>query len=131
MTPEQWQQLSEILGDALDYQGAERLAFLDSCKLEVEQRQFIDQLLAIHEQQPDFLSAPMLSLLAGIAGEAAPVSAPLRAGQRLGAYRVVCELGRGGMGVVFLAERADGQFQKQVCIKVLQTGWAAALPLLT
>ncbi|BAC88526.1 serine/threonine-protein kinase [Gloeobacter violaceus] len=127
MTPEQWQQLSEILGDALDYQGAERLAFLDGCKLEAEQRRFIDQLLTIHEQQPDFLSAPMLSLLAGLADEAVPVGAPLRAGQRLGAYRVVRELGRGGMGVVFLAERADGQFQKQVCIKVLQTGWAAAL----
>ncbi len=43
-------------------------------------------------------------------------------GQRLGAYCVVRELGRGGMGAVYLAERADGQFAKSVAIKVLKRG---------
>jgi serine/threonine protein kinase/TolB-like protein len=42
--------------------------------------------------------------------------------KRIGAYAIVRELGRGGMGTVYLAERADGQFQKQVAIKVLRRG---------
>ena len=45
-----------------------------------------------------------------------------RDGQRIGAYVVVRQLGRGGMGAVYLAERADGQFEKQVAIKVLKRG---------
>ena len=45
-----------------------------------------------------------------------------RIGHRLGAYRIVQEIGRGGMGTVFLAARADGQFEKQVAIKLLKRG---------
>ena len=45
-----------------------------------------------------------------------------RGGERVGAYVIVRELGRGGMGTVFLAERADGQFEKQVAIKILSRG---------
>ena len=43
-------------------------------------------------------------------------------GQRLGAYKIISEIGRGGMGHVYLAERADGQFEKQVAIKLLKRG---------
>ena len=43
-------------------------------------------------------------------------------GNRFGAYEVVRELGSGGMGAVYLAARADGQFEKEVAIKVLKRG---------
>jgi eukaryotic-like serine/threonine-protein kinase len=43
-------------------------------------------------------------------------------GQRLGPYRVLSIIGRGGMGLVYLAERADGKFEQRVAIKVLQCG---------
>jgi non-specific serine/threonine protein kinase/serine/threonine-protein kinase len=46
----------------------------------------------------------------------------LTPGQRVGAYAIVRELGRGGMGAVYLAQRADGAFEKQVAIKVLKRG---------
>lgn len=46
---------------------------------------------------------------------------------RIGAYRIVREIGRGGMGVVYEAERADGQFTRRVAIKVLRTGEDPAL----
>jgi hypothetical protein len=47
-------------------------------------------------------------------------------GTRLGAYRIVRELGRGGMGVVHLAERADGEFAQQVALKCLAERGSAA-----
>jgi serine/threonine-protein kinase len=46
----------------------------------------------------------------------------LPAGQRVGAYRILCELGRGGMGTVYLAERADGAFDQRVALKVVKRG---------
>jgi eukaryotic-like serine/threonine-protein kinase len=44
------------------------------------------------------------------------------AGERIGPYRILRSLGRGGMGEVFLAERADEQFQQQVAIKLVRRG---------
>ena len=43
-------------------------------------------------------------------------------GRRLGAYEVVREISRGGMGIVYLAQRVDGEFEKQVAIKLLKRG---------
>src|SRR6202008_667740 len=47
---------------------------------------------------------------------------PQRIGSRIGAYRIGREIGRGGMGAVYLAARADGEFEKDVAIKVLKRG---------
>jgi len=47
-------------------------------------------------------------------------------GLRLGAFSLVRELGRGGMGTVWLADRVDGEFEQQVAIKLIQPGWHAA-----
>jgi serine/threonine-protein kinase len=55
--------------------------------------------------------------LSDIAGARAP-----QAGDELGPFRIVREVGRGGMAVVFLAERADGQFSQKVALK-----WILAL----
>jgi len=48
------------------------------------------------------------------------LGAPILPGTQLGAYRIQRELGRGGMGVVFEATRADGSFEKRVAIKILR-----------
>src|SRR5262249_30219945 len=46
-------------------------------------------------------------------------------GRRIGAYELVALLGRGGMGAVFRARRADKQFDKEVAIKLMQGGYAS------
>ncbi|HRC84037.1 MAG TPA: protein kinase, partial [Thermoanaerobaculia bacterium] len=51
---------------------------------------------------------------------AASAGGELAAGMRLGAYRILRELGRGGMARVYLAERADDQFDQQVALKILE-----------
>ena len=64
-----------------------------------------------------------------------PVAAPrddevretCRAGQTIGPYRVVREIGRGGMGVVYLAERADGEFDQRVALKIVSAADGADL----
>jgi serine/threonine protein kinase len=46
----------------------------------------------------------------------------IRANQQVGPYRLIREIGRGGMGMVYLAMRADDVFQKRVAIKILKRG---------
>ncbi len=53
-------------------------------------------------------------------------SGGVTAGLRLGPFQLVREIGRGGMGAVWLAERADGEFRQQVAIKLIRGGWDAA-----
>jgi serine/threonine-protein kinase len=58
--------------------------------------------------------------------DASPPELNLRMeGQRLGPYQIVRKLGSGGMGDVYLAERADQQYQQQVAIKLVRTGMFA------
>ena len=47
---------------------------------------------------------------------------PDRRGQQLGNYRLLEVLGRGGMGVVYRAERADGEYEREVALKLLPQG---------
>jgi serine/threonine-protein kinase len=48
-----------------------------------------------------------------------------RSGQRVGPFALSRELGRGGMGAVWLAERADGAYEQQVAVKLIRAGWDA------
>jgi serine/threonine-protein kinase len=76
----------------------------------------VESLLAAHGGADGFLEqTPAEALLAAAAG---PAEAPL--GRRVGPYRLVSELGRGGMGTVYLAERADGGFEQRVALKVIR-----------
>ncbi|WP_386068815.1 protein kinase [Tahibacter sp. UC22_41] len=74
------------------------------------------------EQAPD-LVAGLAQELTGRHGTAA---AGVSAGERLGPFALLREIGRGGMGAVWLAERADGEFTQQVAIKLIRGGWDAA-----
>jgi serine/threonine-protein kinase len=67
-------------------------------------------------------AAPVASMLAGATGP------ELAVGDTLGAWKLVAELGQGGMGSVFLAERSDGHYQQRAAVKLLR-GWTGAAAL--
>ena len=82
------------------------------CGTDRQLRAEVDALIAAHERSDGVLEGNV-------------VAAGVRAlrdshrGRRIGAYRVLSELGRGGMGVVYLAERDDGQYEQRVAVKLL------------
>src|SRR3954465_3800251 len=123
LDPERWQRLKEVLADALEQKSHAARAALVESRCAGDETLFADAASLLQEAEA-LLSAPSDSL--EDCAEQATVAlwqdeAP-RSGWRIGAYQVVRELGRGGMGAVYLAARADGQFEKEVAIKVLKRG---------
>ncbi|NNF57333.1 MAG: serine/threonine protein kinase, partial [Rhodothermaceae bacterium] len=106
-----WPDLDARFARALALPPAERDAFLDAVGAEDPAlRRELERLLAADADASTFLETP-----------AARVSAP-RPGERVGPYRLVEAVGRGGMGTVFRAERADGAFSQTVAVKLLHPG---------
>lgn len=60
--------------------------------------------------------------LGALAPSPPPLAGADRSGQRIGPYEILREIGHGGMGVVYLARRADGEFEKQVALKLIRRG---------
>ncbi len=116
MKPERWQQVKDILAGALEQPDEKaRAAFLASeCADDTDLRREVESLL---NQPPDELET-----FAEAGGLLQSERLGANAGRRIGAYRLVRELGRGGMGAVWLGARADEEFEKQVAIKLLKRG---------
>ncbi len=122
MKPEQWQQVREVLDQAIALAVPERSFYLDKvCANDPDLRREVESLLSSHEQAGSvFLKEPAVDLLNR--SSSAPVQ-PTRVGRRIGVYQIVEEIGHGGMGEVYRAERADGQYDKQVAIKLVRGGF--------
>jgi len=133
MSAERWTQVRQVAGEALERGDADRPAWLaGACAGDEPLRREVESLLAAHARAGDFLETP--AIVADGAAEAiatATLHAPVPSvvGRGIGPYRIVRELGQGGMAVVYLAERADAAFDKQVAIKLVRGGPASA-PLL-
>ncbi len=113
MEPERWQRLREIFPVALAEPPGVRLERLaEICGEDTKLRSELESLLAAHEAAAGFLSGPE-------EGTLEQASLP---GERIGPYQVIQRLGAGGMGVVYLALRADGEFERRVALKVLKPG---------
>lgn len=125
-SPHRWQQIEELLHSAFDLPPEARGAFLDeACAADLELRREVEELLAADAGAPEFLDAVAADLAAPLlAGMVADDPADGRAaeGTVVGAYRLVREIARGGMGSVYLAERADGEYRQQVAVKILRRG---------
>jgi len=103
MRPGLWPEVESTLAAVIELPESERGAFLSGCCADAEVRAEVESLLAAYGPAKSFLNIPGAPSL----------------GDRFGPYRLIRELGRGGMGSVFLAERDDGQFQKLVAIKIV------------
>src|SRR5271170_5676496 len=114
--PEKWDQVKELFTLALERDAADRSEFLrQACGGDDVLRSEIESLLSSFDGAATFLEdSPAADLLSA--------QSRTMVGKRIGAYRVLGEIGHGGMAVVYLAERADGQYCKRVAIKMLQPG---------
>ncbi len=120
MTPERWEQVSKILADALDRPLAERAAFVvKACADDDELRAEVETLLSQQADAQVFFER-FAEDLTPETQTRTPV--PSLAGSEIGPYRLIEEVGRGGMGVVYRAARNDGAFEQEVALKLLPTG---------
>ena len=119
MQAERWQRIENILQCAIDCGAGQRSAFLDSaCGADAELRREVESLLAWNEKSGFTNSSALDEGIRSLERR----SEKIEEERRIGAYRVLREIGRGGMGTVYLAARADDEFQKLVAIKIIRRG---------
>lgn len=116
MTRERWQRIEQLFHDAVELPVDQRDAWL---RVQCDDETIRAEVAAMLAQ--DHLETNLRAAIAE-AAEVFEAAGPVEAGARIGAYRVERLLGRGGMGAVYLATRADDEYEKRVAIKLLRLG---------
>ncbi len=116
MDPQRWNRIKEIFDAACEVPPDARAAFLErACGDDVAMREEIQGLFDEEDR--------VHSMLDGVAIEATGLLGDLtREGRRIGPYLLIRRIGVGGMGEVYLAARADGQFEHRVALKLVRPG---------
>ena len=110
MTPERWREIKAVFQAVIELPVVERAARLAAA--DAETRREVEQLLAAATTgAADFLERP-----------AAVELVDEQLGRRVGPWRIVAELGRGGMGAVYRARRDDAEVEGEVALKVVKRG---------
>jgi serine/threonine protein kinase len=116
-----WQRIEELFNTALDLEPSAREAFLhEASGQDVWLRDELDSLLRSSQQTLDFAREAVLQF----ANDQTEVAIP--AGKRIGVYELISVVGRGGMGTIYLASRADDLYRQNVAIKLMHAGIAQA-----
>jgi eukaryotic-like serine/threonine-protein kinase len=120
MTPERYRQVKDLFQSALGYEPNRRAAFLShACEGDEALYSEVESLLIAHAGAASFIESPAYESLSDLLAEEPPESI---AGRQIGPYKLVREIGEGGMGLVYLAKRADDQYQQQVALKLIKRG---------
>jgi Tol biopolymer transport system component/tRNA A-37 threonylcarbamoyl transferase component Bud32 len=121
MNPDHWTRVKELLNAALELEPATRDSYIEQvCGPDAGLRDEVKSLLASYDEAgDDFMDGPPRE---------EPPAASLKPhdpfiGLKIGPYRVIEEVGHGGMGTVFRAVRADDAYRKQVAIKIVRRGF--------
>lgn len=114
MSEQLQQQANVILNQALDLPADQRIQFVaQACQLNPALHKLVSSLLRHLDQLDDFLESP-----AHLPDLEAPAPVP-QAGDIIGNWCVIRELGRGGMGLIFLVERSDGAVKQTAALKIV------------
>ncbi|MEZ5424680.1 MAG: serine/threonine-protein kinase [Pyrinomonadaceae bacterium] len=116
METEDWKKIKQILDEALEIPPTERRRYLDALKLEAEIREEVESLLSFEITADRLMPLTALELSKDFfEGSENPLI-----GRKIGVYEIIRELGYGGMGAVYLAERTDEKFEQKVAVKMLR-----------
>jgi eukaryotic-like serine/threonine-protein kinase len=125
VNPQRWRCVSAIFDQVSEADPAERDVLLtDLCKGDVELQREVSALLVSNERQAAF-EQNVIAMKVELASEWSRSQSPhvvVADGSRIGPWKVIRELGRGGMGIVLLVERADGQFEQRAALKLIKRG---------
>ena len=120
MTSHLWPKIDELLDSLIEMPRPERAAFLDrECGDDDALRREIESLLAAHDAASGYFDSLPESIADDLIRDRQIAA---MTGRVLGHYQLTREIGRGGMGVVYEAVRADDQFRQKVAIKLLWPG---------
>ncbi|MCB0720040.1 MAG: protein kinase [Bacteroidetes bacterium] len=110
MTPERWRRIEELLDVVLDMKPDDRKRYIsDFCQGDASLEREVMSFVRADRDAPPFIDAAD-----------SHDGDPFPAGTRIDAYRISRLIGKGGMGLVYEAERADGSFDQTVAIKIVQ-----------
>ncbi len=130
MDAQAWQRIKSLFEQAIELSPEARAPFLDrNCSDEPEVRGEVEAMLAA-DATARFADGAVLAaapdLVDALVANEEKKAENAWAGQRLGSWRLLREIGRGGMGAVYLAERDDGEYRQQAAIKLMRPSWDSA-----
>lgn len=115
MTPERWRLIEQLFDAAAALPPEQRAIWLEqACAGDAELLRDLGEMLTV-DARGGVISAKIQAAAAEFAREGS-------AAKRAGPYRLTRELGRGGMGTVYLGERDDGEYDAQVAVKLIRAG---------
>jgi len=121
MTPERWSQIQDLYAKAEPLAVEDRAMLMDqACADDSDLRNEVESLLLYAGRiESQFLNEPAANLLSS---DTEVETCSNWIGRRIGIYQVLEEIGHGGMGDVYRASRADGQYEQYVAIKLVRSG---------